>query len=573
MASPHRWASGQNGRTTDPQGELLSLSALIDQENQGTFGGFRRPLIDKDPDASQHHRTTQGAVVPNYTMQNSPEFRMVDHLLPALLDDKPIRVQDALTAAEHGNSDVLAAYLHSGGDPHVVSQAHHSAWTLLHLAAGCALMGGALNPYRTRPEPECPDGFAASVSLLLAAGADPNSSSQLGFTPLMGACRSGDAECCKLLLQAGADIQATARDGSTPVDAASRSRIADGHMQVLQVLHNPPVVLPRAPLRIGARLLKSSEAAKQRDAEITWEIPKHGTLPTMDIQRYVVRAYIHGQSVGLSQFHTKESSGRRDFCSNGVVDRGIALRRNLGIEQPSMASTVVYGLLPGIRYHFTVSTVVEVDSAMRESPPSLLSKAVDVPFLEEEDWNMGDLLDSVFGAGVPQDTFPLFVDDEEFSCTASAKPAHHTLLPAAAHARATAAAASALPQLASPTTGDPALVANQHRRRQVQPQPQLHPSSALNTRHIPTPAVPYSVDYSASASVSRSLQDSPEQVVAMLPPGNDRLDAARIQHLYANDKATAEAISHDDPRAVHLQADWGAGAGVQQEDPPGCKVS
>ena len=49
--------------------------------------------------------------------------------------------QDALKAAEHGNSVVLAAYLHAGGDPHALSRLHHMGWSLLHLAAGCSLMG------------------------------------------------------------------------------------------------------------------------------------------------------------------------------------------------------------------------------------------------------------------------------------------------------------------------------------------------------------------------------------------------------------------------------------------------
>ena len=78
----------------------------------------------------------------------------------------------------------------------------------MHLATGCATaMGGVSNTYRTRPEPDCPNGFATCVSLLMAAGADPNVVSKQGnYTPLMGACLSGDAECCRLLLQAGAAV-------------------------------------------------------------------------------------------------------------------------------------------------------------------------------------------------------------------------------------------------------------------------------------------------------------------------------------------------------------------------------
>ena len=86
-----------------------------------------------------------------------------------------IRSERDPKATEHGNSDVLAAYLHAGGDPTACSRLHHMAWSLLHLATGCATaMGGVASSYRTRPEPDCPNGFATCVSLLMAAGADPN---------------------------------------------------------------------------------------------------------------------------------------------------------------------------------------------------------------------------------------------------------------------------------------------------------------------------------------------------------------------------------------------------------------
>ena len=58
--------------------------------------------------------------------------------------------QDALEAAEHGDARALAAYLEAGGDPAATSRLHHMGWSLLHLAAGCALAGGpgAAQAYR-----------------------------------------------------------------------------------------------------------------------------------------------------------------------------------------------------------------------------------------------------------------------------------------------------------------------------------------------------------------------------------------------------------------------------------------
>jgi hypothetical protein len=49
----------------------------------------------------------------------------------------------------------------------------------------CAGMGGALSfagTHRSRPEPDCNDGYAECVSMLLAAGADPN------VTSIQGKC-------------------------------------------------------------------------------------------------------------------------------------------------------------------------------------------------------------------------------------------------------------------------------------------------------------------------------------------------------------------------------------------------
>jgi hypothetical protein len=70
-------------------------------------------------------------------------------------------------------------------------------YTALHIAAAmhctphcyrCAGMGGALSfagTHRSRPEPDCNDGYAECVSMLLAAGADPNVTSIQGKSLLL----------------------------------------------------------------------------------------------------------------------------------------------------------------------------------------------------------------------------------------------------------------------------------------------------------------------------------------------------------------------------------------------------
>lgn len=137
-----------------------------------------------------------------------------------------VGTQDALQAAEHGNSLRLSKFLQDGGDPATVSRLHHNRLSLLHLAAGSATMGGRLSfiSHRSRPEPECKDGYASCVSELLAAGADPNVTSVQGFTPLMGAALTGSKECCWMLLRAGAQVDRTCEDGRTAHDFARKAK-------------------------------------------------------------------------------------------------------------------------------------------------------------------------------------------------------------------------------------------------------------------------------------------------------------------------------------------------------------
>ena len=91
---------------------------------------------------------------------------------------------------------------------------------------------------------------------------------------------------------------------------------------------------------------------------------------------------------------------------------------------------IIIILIPGVTYHFTVSCIAEIkvshhsiqqlqthklvpdtvipfplltqhssflmrQGSIRESPPSLMSKPLDIPSIEEEEWNMGEILDKV----------------------------------------------------------------------------------------------------------------------------------------------------------------------------------
>lgn len=61
------------------------------------------------------------------------------------------------------------------------------------------------------------------VKLLLDAGADPNSGSEDGYTPLMSAAQTGDVSAVETLLKAGAKISAKNKTGQTAIDLAKQS--------------------------------------------------------------------------------------------------------------------------------------------------------------------------------------------------------------------------------------------------------------------------------------------------------------------------------------------------------------
>jgi hypothetical protein len=53
-----------------------------------------------------------------------------------------------------------------------------------------------------------------------------------------------------------------------------------------------------------------------------------------------------------------------------------------------------------------VSSIAEIQGKVRESPPSLMSKPLEIPAVEEEEWNMGEILDKVFAHGLQNPSMP-----------------------------------------------------------------------------------------------------------------------------------------------------------------------
>ncbi|CAM9307283.1 unnamed protein product [Ectocarpus sp. 12 AP-2014] len=329
-----------------------------------------------------------------------------------------VGMQEALQAAEHGNSVRLSKFLQDGGNPDTLSRLHHLRWSLLHLAVGCSSMGGrlAFASHRRRPEPDCNDGYVTCVSELLAAGADPNiTSSSLGYTPLMSAALTGSKECCWLLLRAGARLDMRADDGRTAFDFAQKARHLGGgssggtHDSVLDVLRDPPKKIPRSPTLVIATLAERSSLEPEEEVppvEVRWRVPSQASLaPTVcgDVERFYLKTWCRGK--GKEVIRTKTSTvdvPRRDFCRNQIIDRGIALRKNLCLPQSQTTSAIVHGLQAGDVYSFTVSCVAEVEGALRHSPPSCMSKPLLIPESKEDhQWRLGGMLQMVTGKETP----------------------------------------------------------------------------------------------------------------------------------------------------------------------------
>jgi ankyrin repeat protein len=68
-----------------------------------------------------------------------------------------------------------------------------------------------------------PDAQAATIAILIAAGADPNAADNSGVMPLHRAVRTRCAAAVKALLAGGADPLAKNRNGSSPMQLATRN--------------------------------------------------------------------------------------------------------------------------------------------------------------------------------------------------------------------------------------------------------------------------------------------------------------------------------------------------------------
>jgi len=100
--------------------------------------------------------------------------------------------QDLFNAVMSNKTDQVKFFLHLGADIEAKDK------------TGCTVLMEAIW-YRCPEINRCPE----IIRLLVKAGADVNTSSNTGHTPLMRAAYLGEIEVTRLLLEAGADVHAT----------------------------------------------------------------------------------------------------------------------------------------------------------------------------------------------------------------------------------------------------------------------------------------------------------------------------------------------------------------------------
>jgi uncharacterized protein len=202
---------------------------LIDAIQAGDVDAARE-LVEADPEVARScdERGTSALLVALYHRQ--PEIADIIRCVV-----QPLNVHEAAALGDVGR---LTALLDE--DPAQAGAVADDGFFPLGLAAffgrsgavrlllerGADIEQAAANEMRVRAVHAAAACRAAPIVRdLLAAGADPDSRQQQGYTPLMAAAHSGDLETLEVLLTSGADPSLTNDDGHTAHDLA----VAAGH--------------------------------------------------------------------------------------------------------------------------------------------------------------------------------------------------------------------------------------------------------------------------------------------------------------------------------------------------------
>jgi ankyrin repeat protein len=148
---------------------------------------------------------------PNARLKLFPPYRALgpdrgaDRMLT--IDATPL-----LRAAKAGDTAAVQLLLAHGANPHL---GNVNGITPLMAAAGVGS-----NEIDTRGKFKTPEQAAATIELLVKAGADVNAQDSRGQTGLHGAALWGWNNVVKTLVDHGANLQAKDADGMTPLDSA-----------------------------------------------------------------------------------------------------------------------------------------------------------------------------------------------------------------------------------------------------------------------------------------------------------------------------------------------------------------
>jgi ankyrin repeat protein len=135
-----------------------------------------------------------------------------------------------MEAVRKGRTNVARLLVRRGAD---VNHCGRNGFTPLILASFIGPTMLAMRRRSTDLSIVYSEGQLEMVKLLLDAGADPNASTDDGFTPLMAASGEGYVEIVRLLLQARADVTAKNKRGSTPLSLACQ----ENHSEVIDLLN------------------------------------------------------------------------------------------------------------------------------------------------------------------------------------------------------------------------------------------------------------------------------------------------------------------------------------------------